>query len=310
MFWRIATIAFNSFRESVRARVLYGLGALALGTSLYSVAVGAFTLKNAPRVVADLGSASISLYAIIVAIVIAGTSLYRELEQKTIFPILARPLRRSEYVVGKYLGTILTLLVFVAFDAATILLILGAMSGRPMWLIALVPVGVVGAMVLVWWRSPRYSFLASIPISLVCLLVAYTLSIGVPDEQRVVLGMGLLSLMEVCVVAGIATLFASFSSPFLSTVFTFGLFLVGRSAHTLATMPEKTFGTTLKTFGMVLSKIVPNLHIYVPPRPLLTGETQVVSMTQHLLLASVQTLAWVVGLLAVSSLIFRRRDFL
>ncbi len=124
MFGGISAIALNTYREAVRARILLGLGALALGTALYSIAVGEFALRNAPRVVADLGAASISLYALVVAIVIAATSLYRELEQKTIFPILARPISRAEYLLGKYLGTLLTHAVIIAADAAVVIFIL------------------------------------------------------------------------------------------------------------------------------------------------------------------------------------------
>jgi len=57
---------------------------------------------------ADLGSASLSIYAIAVAIMLAATSLYRELEQKTIFPILTRPSAAASNLVGKCLGTLLT----------------------------------------------------------------------------------------------------------------------------------------------------------------------------------------------------------
>ena len=57
---RVAAIAYNTYREAVRARILLGLSALALATALYSIAVGEFALKNASRVVADLGAAAIS----------------------------------------------------------------------------------------------------------------------------------------------------------------------------------------------------------------------------------------------------------
>ncbi|RYE87660.1 MAG: hypothetical protein EOO75_14200, partial [Myxococcales bacterium] len=146
MFGRVATVAYNTYREAVRARLLLALAALALATALYAMAVGAFTLADAPRVVADLGAASISAYAVLVAVIIGGTSLYRELEQKTIYPILARPIRRSEYLVGKYLGTVLTLLVFIAFDAAAVLLIVATMGGRSP--AVTVPVGLGTAAVL------------------------------------------------------------------------------------------------------------------------------------------------------------------
>src|SRR4026209_2425919 len=113
MLTRISVVALNTYREAVRARVLHGLFALALCTAAYSLVVGAYTSKNAMRVVSDLGSASISLYGVIVAVVLGATSLYRELELKSIFPILARPIGRGEYLVGKYIGTVLTLTVFI-----------------------------------------------------------------------------------------------------------------------------------------------------------------------------------------------------
>src|SRR5207249_4735052 len=96
------------------ARVLIGLFALALATSAYSVFVAQLTNGQELRVVSDLGAASISLFTVIAAVVIAASSLQRELELKTVYPILARPLRRHEYLVGKFLGTLEVLVVFVA----------------------------------------------------------------------------------------------------------------------------------------------------------------------------------------------------
>src|SRR5262245_36468147 len=128
MLRRISVIALNTYREAVRARVLHGLFALALVTAGYAMVVGEFALQSSMRVVSDLGAASVSMYAIVVAIVLGATSLYRELELKTIFPILARPIRRSEYLVGKYLGTLCTLMVFVMANTGVLLLALSAMS--------------------------------------------------------------------------------------------------------------------------------------------------------------------------------------
>ncbi|MCU0691648.1 MAG: ABC transporter permease subunit [Polyangiaceae bacterium] len=130
MLVRIASIALNTYREASRARILYGLVGLALATALYSLVIGAYTLRSAPRVVSDIGASSISYYSVVVAIVLSATSLYRELEHKTVFPILARPVRRAEYLLGKYFGTLLTLATFIAIDACVVLLILAGMGGR------------------------------------------------------------------------------------------------------------------------------------------------------------------------------------
>jgi hypothetical protein len=114
--------------------------------------------------------------------------------------------------------------------------------------------------------------------------------------------------MEVMIVSAIATLFSAFSSPFLSAVFTVGVFIVGRETSTLGRLPVRVFGETIKRMGAFLAKVIPNLEVYVPPRPLLTGEVPNASLAAHLGLAGAQALGWSVGLLVVSSFIFQRRD--
>jgi Cu-processing system permease protein len=310
MLTRIGVVMLNTYREAVRARVLHGLFGLALATGGYSLVVGAFALRDSARVVSDLGSASISIYGIVVAIVLGATSLYRELELKTIFPILARPLRRSEYLVGKYVGTVLTLLVFIAANSGALLLALAWFSGRPAAPV-LLSVLLSSAVALgLAWRLPRWRTYLPIPWSLALLLCGYLLAKDAPDDRQVVLGSAVLTLCEVSIVAALATLFAAFSSPFLTALLTFGVFLVGRSADTLAHLPARVFGSIIKSLGTGASQVVPNLMVYVPPRPLLTGEAASVELGPYLLLAALQALGWSAFLLAAASLIFRRRDFL
>src|SRR5512147_2304700 len=106
MFGRVLAIAMNTYREAVRARVLFGLLAAALAASAYSLVIASMSIKQQMRIVADIGSASISAFAVLVAIILGATSLYRELELKTVFPILTRQLRRHEYLIGKYFGIV------------------------------------------------------------------------------------------------------------------------------------------------------------------------------------------------------------
>ncbi len=310
MLARIGTIALNTYREASRARILYGLVGLALATTAYSIVVGAYTLKSAPRVVADLGAATVSIYAIAVAIMLAATSLFRELEQKTIFPILARPVRRSEYLLGKFLGNMLTLGVFIAMDAAVVLGTLAVLGGRSLALVAGIATAVTVGMIFFGIRSKRLGVYAPIPWAMILLVVAAMLATGHPDERRVVLGSCALTFLEVGVVSAVATLFASFSSPFLTAIMTLGVFVVGRQADTLTKLPVKVFGEGVHNLGVLISKVVPNLHVYVPARPLLTGEATDVAFGPYLGMASLQALGWMVLLLVVSAQIFHRRDFL
>ncbi|MBK7586660.1 MAG: ABC transporter permease subunit [Myxococcales bacterium] len=310
MLARIAAIALNTYREAVRARVLHGLFGLAIATGAYALVVGQFALRDTLRVVSDLGAASISLYAVVVAIVLGATSLYRELELKTIFPILARPIRRWEYLVGKYLGTLLTLMVFVAANAGALLLALAALSGGRLGLALGAGVGSAAVAGLLAWKQPRLGTYVPIAWALVVLVSGWFLADGALDDRRVIAGAAALTVCEVGIVAAVATLFASFSSPFLTAVFTFGVFIVGRSADTLARLPHRVFGRTIQAAGEFLSHIVPNLMLYAPPRALLTGESANAALGPYLGWAALSALAWAVGLLAGASLVFQRRDFL
>jgi ABC-type transport system involved in multi-copper enzyme maturation permease subunit len=306
----VLVIALNTYREAVRARILLGLFALALATTGYSLVVGAYTSRNQLRVVSDLGAASISLYAIIVAVVLGATSLYRELELKTLFPILARPVARAEYLAGKYLGTLLVLLVFVLANSGVVMLATAVIAGRGLGEVLALALG--SALVLGAVGYKRRRSISYLPIFWAMFLgvCGAGLSDGAPDDRRVIIGLGILTMCEVAIVAGVATLFSSFSSPFLTAVFTFAVFIVGRSADTLARLPVRVFGETIHALGSWLSKVMPNLMLYVPPRPLLTGEASDVELWPYVGSAALHSLAWSLVLLALASLIFRRRDFI
>lgn len=309
MMGRILAVATNAYREAVRARVLFGLLAAALATSMYAVLVATLSLRQELRVVADIGAASLSLYAVLVAIVLGATSLYRELELKTIFPILARPLRRHEYVVGKYLGTLTTLGVFLALDGSMVLLLLALLAKQNVVVVASVVGGLGVALAALLVRARFSRVFVVIPWSLALLLATALLAGPAGDERRLVLAGLVLTFSEVAIVAAVATLFSSFSSPFLTAIFTFGVFLVGRSTDLLANLPAKVFGPVLRDIGRALATIMPNLHLYAPPRPLLLGQVPEAPLGPYLVEAALHALAFVTVLLALGALVFRKRDF-
>lgn len=310
MLTRVGVIAWNTYREAVRARILHGLFGLAVATALYAIVVGQYTTKNALRVISDVGSMSISVYGIVVAVVMGATSLYRELELKTVFPILARPVHRSEYLAGKYLGTLLTLAVFMAANCGVLLLCLNFIQSQAMWHAPLALAIVSVSAALLSWRIADWRTAAPIIWAVALLLVGIQLSAGALDDRQVVIASATLSLAEVAIVVAVANLFAAFTSPFLTAVFTFGVFVVGRSADTLAQLPPRVFGQVLHDAGVALSKVVPNLMVYVPPRPLLTGESSEVMLWPYVAAASAQALGWSVALLVAAGMLFRRRDFI
>jgi hypothetical protein len=289
--------------------VLHGLFGLAVATAGYALVVGAYALQDTLRVVSDLGAASVSLYGLIVAVVIGATSLFREIELKTVFPILARPIQRWEYLVGKFLGTWLTLAVFILANTGVLQSAIALLSGRNVWAVVavwLLSFAILGVMTR--WL-PRYRTFSLVPWAVFVFCANWWLARTAPDDNQVLTASAALTLCEVAIVTAIALVFASFSSPFLTAVLTFGLVVVGRSADSLTHLPPKVFGVVFAKFGGLIGKAVPNLMIYLPPRGLLMGELTGTSVPAYVARSGVYALAWCAVLLAGAAAIFSKRDF-
>jgi ABC-type transport system involved in multi-copper enzyme maturation permease subunit len=309
MLARIAAVALNSYREAVRARILYGLLGVALATTAYSLVVGTLSLHQEVRVVSDLGAASISLYSILVAIVIGATSLHDELERKTLFPILTRRLRRHEFLVGKYLGTLATLGVFVAIDGGAVLGLLALEGGEMAAPVAWATLALLSLLGILLWRLRGARVYALLPWSLVFFVTMALLCVHVPDERRLVIASAALTLSEVAIVAAVASVFSSFSSPFLTALFTLGVFVTGRSADSMAHLPPKMFSPEISALGRGIAHVWPNLQVYVPPRPLLLGQIPDTPVWGFVGTAVIHAVFYATFLLTLSALIFRKRDF-
>jgi hypothetical protein len=128
-------------------------------------------------------------------------------------------------------------------------------------------------------------------------------------ERQLVVVSATLTLAEIAIVTGIAMLFSSFSSPFLTAIFTAMVFLIGRSSDTLGNLPARVFGDTVHGLGIVLSRVFPNLNLYVPARPVLLGQVPTLPLGTYLATALLNALLYSVVLLVVSGFVFRKRDF-
>lgn len=306
---KLSAVIWNTYREAVRARILHGLFGLAFASTLYSIIVGQYASKHAARVLSDLGVAFLSTFGVVVAIVLGATSLYREIDLKTIYPILARPISRGQYLVGKFFGALFTLLVFMAGNAGLLLWCLGGIHGGHGTIVATLFGG--GALVLgavAWKAPPARTFLPALASGYM-LVTGYLVCSQVIDERHLVVMSCALSVCEISIVIALALFFSAFSSPFLTAVFTAGVFVVGRSADTLAHLPKRVFGPVIHSIGVGMSWVTPNLMVYVPPRAILTGASIDVAANEYLAWAIGQALAWSLGLLAIASYVFRKRDF-
>ena len=114
MISRLAAIALNTFREAVRDRVLYNLILFVLLLVSAAPLLGQISIDIERLVLVNVGLSSISLFGVIIAIFIGIGLVSKEIEKKTLYTILSRPVRRWEFIAGKYLGLMLTLLVNAA----------------------------------------------------------------------------------------------------------------------------------------------------------------------------------------------------
>jgi ABC-type transport system involved in multi-copper enzyme maturation permease subunit len=114
---RILYIASNTFREAVRDRVLYNLIAFALLLSGASILVGQISIDIERLVVINLGLTAVSLFGLVIAIFIGIGLVSKEIDKKTLYTVLSRPVKRWEFIVGKFFGLTGTLAVNTFFMA-------------------------------------------------------------------------------------------------------------------------------------------------------------------------------------------------
>jgi ABC-type transport system involved in multi-copper enzyme maturation permease subunit len=193
---RIIHIAANTFREAVRDRVLYNLVAFALLLSGAAIFVGQISIDIERLVVINLGLTAVSLFGVVIAIFIGIGLVSKEIEKRTLYTVLSRPVGRWQFLVGKFLGLTGTLAVNTLCMA----------------------VGVFAALLYV-----SHKFQASDAWILVALYFI---------------------VLQFLILCALSLLFSSFSSPLLSAVFAFALFVIGSFSEDLRGFAGMSHGVT------------------------------------------------------------------
>jgi ABC-type transport system involved in multi-copper enzyme maturation permease subunit len=125
---RVALVAWHVFKESVRDRVLYAIGAFALLLVAASFLIGQITAGEDVKIIKDLGLATIEVAGVLMTVFIGVGLVSREIDRRSIFALLAKPLARWEFIAGKYAGLVLTVAVNVAGMTAALFLMLAWMN--------------------------------------------------------------------------------------------------------------------------------------------------------------------------------------
>ena len=119
---RAGVVALNTFREAVRDRVLYNLVFFALLMIAASVAVGQISIGIEQTVIVSLGLSAISVIGLLISVFLGVALVSKEMDKRTLYALLAKPVRRSEFLLGKFGGLVLTLAVNTAAMALGLLL--------------------------------------------------------------------------------------------------------------------------------------------------------------------------------------------
>jgi ABC-type transport system involved in multi-copper enzyme maturation permease subunit len=251
--WHIAT---NTFREAVRDRVLYNLIAFALLMSGAAVLVGQISIGIERLVVINLGLTAISLFGVVIAIFIGIGLVSKEIEKRTLYTVLSRPVRRWEFIAGKFFGLSGTLVVNTFFMA----------------------IGVFAALLYV---SHHFKHADG------AILVALYFII-----------------LQFLIITALALLFSSFSSPLLSAIFAFALFVIGTFAEDLRGFARLTHGIA-RWLATGAAYLVPNFSA-------LNVISQVAhdSSVSHQLIVynTAYALVYTLAVLSATALIFERRN--
>ena len=256
--WRIFAIARNTFREAVRDRVLYNLVLFVLLLIAVSVFIGDLSGGQERKIIVDLGLSAMLLFGVFISIFVGVSMVYKEIERRTIYAIFSKPIGRGEFIVGKYLGLCLTLLVNV--------LVMGA----------------------------------GLSLALICVSRGWD-SLAVSIWPAV-----LLIYVELMILTGIALLFSCFSSPALSALLTFFVFIIGHFSADLKNLAD-TMGSGISRWVFAgLYYLLPNLSNLSFITPAAHGQ---LPNARHAAGAILYSLVYIVVILSAATMIFRRRNF-
>ncbi len=192
---KVLQIAKNTFRESIRDKILYVIAFFAAVMMIASVALGWISATDQLQIVQDFSLAILSFFGALMAVFVGTGLIYKEIDKRTIYTILSKPVRRWQFLLGKYLGLLAVLFL--------------AMIGTLVVSMAFVVYAAMNAHtsnIAEWTERVQWGWYA------VAVLMVF---------------------FELMLVVSIAMFFGSVSSPILSAIFTFSAYLVGQVTATI-----------------------------------------------------------------------------
>jgi len=216
---RILAIAQNTFREAVRDKVLYVLLFFAAVVVMGSKALGWISIGQDIKIVKDICLAATSVFGALIAIFVGTSLIYKEIDKRTLYTILARPMHRYEFILGKYLGLLAVL------GLTTAAMTLGA--GGYVWLLTFASD---------WTALQRGAGLDGLFFLAAALIF-----------------------LKLMIVTAFAVLMSAMSSPILGAIITFCFYVFGHATAVFLDLPPQFEGTFAEQALLWAYYVVPNL---------------------------------------------------
>jgi len=266
---RIGLVAYHVFKESVRDKVLYNLVLFALLMISASYLVGQLTAGQDIKIIKDLGLAASAVFGLFIAVFIGVGLVWKEVDRRSVYNVLVKPIGRHHFIVGKFIGLALTLLVNLAVMATAVYVVLAVMA----------------------WTDPT---------------LVRTASVEAPVVDPNLLKAFLLIYVQLLVVTALALFFSTFSSPMLSAALSFGLYVVGHFNADLAHFDAVVKSKTAAALARALYYLLPNLALFDVKTAVVHGTAVPAG---YVLLTSGYGLLYAAAVVGLAMLVFARRDF-
>jgi len=326
---KVLAIALNTFKEAVRNKILYFLLIFALLIMGFSGVISDLSIAAPEKLIKDLGLASIDFFGFLIAVFVGVYLVYNELDKKTIYTIVSKPIDRYQFILGKYFGLLITIYVnmlimsifFFAvlyfrdatdYDKVVKAIYVEVSPGN--W----EPVGGGNPQVLYYMYHLKQFGLAIIKG------IATVFGYWEPLTHHLMRVIAM-SALGLAIITAFAILYSTFSTPTLSAVFTFLTWVIGnlcedilRYADRLAQKAggvENLVGPDLMKyyFAQVAMHIVPNLALFDKRTEAIYGSWDVSTPNIHHVpidwVSVVYGFVYIAGVLTLASMIFNRRNF-
>lgn len=254
MMRRVFSIASITLKEALRDRILYTIVFFCFFMISLSLILDEITVGQQTKIIKDFGLSIMSLFGAMLSIFVGINLLYKEIEKRTVYNIISKPVKRYEFIMGKYMGLTLTLFI-IELSMGFVLILMDSF----------------------------FEGLSSLNIAKAVFFV----------------------IIEVSLVTAIAIFFSSISTPILSGIFTFSIYVIGHFTNTLMEISHEMKGRFLKIFIKFIYYLLPNLENF-NLRTVIVYDIKMPS--EYYLFILIYGLIYIAVIMFSSCIIFEKRD--